>query len=83
MRSQLFLAAILILLAGASAAQTGSRNASYMEPPEASFTDSRCLELQVKMLYEATDLTLLGQEQEKRLNAADAYAKLWELQQPC
>lgn len=79
----LFLALIVLLLAAASAAQTGSRNASYKEPPAATYTDSLCLELQVRMLYEATDLTLNLSEQEKRLNAADAYGKLWGLQQPC
>jgi len=82
MRFLLFAAIALILVAAIAQAQD-SKNATYEKPAAYQYTTSRCLEYQVKSLYAATELSQSLEEQEKLLNAAEAYSHLAELNQPC
>lgn len=77
---------IALALLGTVAAQSrieSSADATYEKPGAYTYVEAKCLEKQVKALYAATDLTLDLEEQEKLLNAAEAYGQLQELSQPC
>jgi len=83
MNRLLLMLAFLLLVAGVAAQAPSRAEADYDAPGYAAYTTSHCMEYQVKSLYAATNLGQSLEEQEKLLNAAEAYGRLWELDQQC
>ena len=73
---------ILLALFLVAVASAQERN-DFQKPEHMAYADDSCLRQQVNSLRAATELSLSLEEQEKRLNAAQAYEKLGELMQPC
>ncbi len=78
------LAILVVLLVTVVAAQVeSSKDVPYQQPTTRAYDAGPCLELEVKALHAATDLSQSLEEQKKFLNAAEAYGRLDALEQLC
>lgn len=79
---KLMLLVAAILLMSVVGAQSMDKD-TVIIPPNRAYDESNCFNYQIKMLYQATDLSLTRYEMEKRMIAANAFKQLGEEGQLC